>query len=181
MKGSYSSADCHFIVSGNDKKELYIPSFDSPEVIHTPVRTRQAGTGEEKILKTVHGTQDTAFIQKYGSVISRRRRRSAASHLKNRLFQILLAAVFLTMIFGGIAVHADPGFGRQENHMVYRQVIVEPGDTLWDIAVEWHDSTGDSIRTYIRKLQKMNHLHGDLIREGKPLLIYYGSTAEERK
>lgn len=105
--------------------------------------------------------------------------REAISYYRKRLIQLLLIAIVLTFIFGSIGVHADPiDTACNEEELVYKVITVEKGDTLWDIADTWFESTGDSIRTYISNVQKMNHLHGDSIQEGQLLLIYHGNSAQ---
>ncbi len=49
----------------------------------------------------------------------------------------------------------------------YTSVVVEHGDTLWDLAKEY-SSRGD-VRQYIKKIEQVNHLKDSVIYEGDVL------------
>ena len=53
---------------------------------------------------------------------------------------------------------------------------VEYGDTLWSIAQEYVDYHYDSILEYVNEVRSINHITGDIIREGQTLIVPYYST-----
>lgn len=94
-----------------------------------------------------------------------------------RTVSLLFAILILSFLFGKIGVHADPKeVSFQEDSRSYKMITVEYGDTLWEIADCWHDSTDDDIRTYMKNVQEMNHLNSNQLQEGQLLLIYYGTS-----
>lgn len=103
------------------------------------------------------------------------------AHYRRKVLVLLAAAVIVTLVFGAVGVHADPrGVSCSEDEFVYQVITVERGDTLWDIARTWSASTDDDLDTYMDRIRDMNHIHGDNLKEGQLLLIYYGkSMAEE--
>lgn len=124
-----------------------------------------------------HTNHSSRRISASGSRKNEKKRKLSNPFYRIRL---LAAAIVLAFIFGGIAVHADPkGVTCSEDEFIYREITVEKGDTLWDIAAVWSGSTDDDIRTYIEKVKKMNHIHGDRIQEGQLLLIYHGQSVTE--
>jgi LysM repeat protein len=48
--------------------------------------------------------------------------------------------------------------------MAYTTVVVEPGDTLWDLAKEY--SSNKDLRRYIKKIEEVNNLKDSTIYEG---------------
>ena len=169
MEGRYmeSSNNCQAA-----ERVLHYPDFDLLAVRR----------GESVI---VNQADDTNFskTRKKASRLSRKaspKSKHAKGSYRKRLIQLLLTAIALTFIFGGIGVHADPkDITCSEDEFIYKIITVEQGDTLWDIADTWSDSTNDDIRTYIENIREMNHLHGDRLQDGQLLLIYYGKSMEE--
>lgn len=101
--------------------------------------------------------------------------RTAKVYYKKKLLILLAAAVILTFVFGAVGVHAvQKGVACSEDELSYKLVTVERGDTLWDIAQTCYRTTDDDICTYIDNVREMNHIHGDNLKEGQLLLIYYG-------
>jgi nucleoid-associated protein YgaU len=52
----------------------------------------------------------------------------------------------------------------------YRQVVVQPGDTLWDLARE-HSPEGADIRRIVYEIRTLNGLAGAEIHPGQHLLL----------
>ena len=55
----------------------------------------------------------------------------------------------------------------------YKSIMINPGDSLWKIAVEHADCHYSSIQEYIDELMFINNLHSDLINVDEYLLIPY--------
>lgn len=78
---------------------------------------------------------------------------------KNRFY---LFVIMVTMIITSIALIANvQGADTAEE---YATVMVEQGDTLWDLAGEYNNTR--DLRQYIRKIEKINQLTDSLIYEG---------------
>ena len=54
--------------------------------------------------------------------------------------------------------------------------LVQPGDTLWDIAENTMTSEYDSVTEYVQVLKDMNDLQSDDIQAGQHLIIAYNDT-----
>ena len=62
------------------------------------------------------------------------------------------------------------------NFKYYKSIVIQPGDTLWDIAGTYITKDYDSIPDYIRAIKEMNSLDSDHIQAGQNLMIMYNST-----
>jgi len=77
----------------------------------------------------------------------------------------LLAAVAAVSLFGiGLALgaHGSTSAG-------YATVVVEPGDTLWSIAVEHYPA--DDVRVRVDDIEQANDLAGPVIQVGQRLRL----------
>ncbi len=75
----------------------------------------------------------------------------------------MLVSVTLSSIFLATAAQgADTG-------EVFKTVVVEKGDTLWDIANANYE--GGDVRQYIRQIRKVNNLSDHTIFEGETLKL----------
>ena len=57
----------------------------------------------------------------------------------------------------------------------YTDIEVEYGDSLWSIAQEYCDSHYGSIFEYMNEVRSINHIKGDIIKEGQLLVVPYYS------
>lgn len=73
------------------------------------------------------------------------------------IFVILVTIVVTSLAFAATVQGAD-------NAESYRTVVVEQGDTLWDIAGEY--SKGRDLRSYIAEVKKINNLQDSVIYAG---------------
>lgn len=81
--------------------------------------------------------------------------------LKNKgrfyIFVIMVTILLSSISLLNFAQSADTG-------MTYTTVVVEPGDTLWDLAKEY--SSSKDLRRYIKKIEEVNNLKDSTIYEG---------------
>lgn len=81
--------------------------------------------------------------------------------LKNKgrfyIFVIMVTILLSSISLLNFAQSADTG-------MAYTTVVVEPGDTLWDLAKEY--SSSKDLRRYIKKIEEVNNLKDSTIYEG---------------
>ncbi|MNN71343.1 Cell division suppressor protein YneA [compost metagenome] len=60
--------------------------------------------------------------------------------------------------------------GNERSHTSYETVIVMPGDTLWEIAVN-HKPNGEDTRVYIDEIKRVNGMAVSSIQAGDTLLL----------
>jgi hypothetical protein len=85
--------------------------------------------------------------------------------------RVLLLVASLGLAFGAFTVVSDPAQSTHvTHHAAAEQVVVEPGQTLWDIAQQV--APGEDTRTVIAEIVDLNALAsaGD-IRAGQPLYV----------
>ncbi|MBP1961807.1 LysM peptidoglycan-binding domain-containing protein [Paenibacillus aceris] len=102
------------------------------------------------------------------------------SHYTKAFFRFLIIAVILgTVFFFGAMVQAyaassSPASTNVSAHTaskaVHEQVVIQAGDTLWDIAAA-HKKNGENTRSYVDKIRTKNHLTTSSLKEGQVLLL----------
>ena len=183
MEGRYTTADRYYTVpdmSSNNGKAICMPVFDFEAHGHSSVRTGNKHSAEHK--KNVLSPAGTGLKNRgKREKQSRGRMFSRSVLILAVLLTFLITSVSMTLIFGTIAASArDDSALLKNGETIYHEIVVQRGDTLWDIAKEWHGSTEDDIRTYMYHVAQMNHLRGDQVKEGQLLLIYCGEKDAEK-
>ena len=89
---------------------------------------------------------------------------------------LLLAVLVFTVCFSGIVGKAAGREPEPTYYKYYTSIMIESGDTLWDIAQEQNDEGIISTEAYITELRRINHLEGDEIRAGQNLTVFYYDT-----
>ena len=54
-----------------------------------------------------------------------------------------------------------------------KSIVIQPGDTLWDIALEYKTDDYGSTQEYVDELKEINSLESDSIQESQYLMIAY--------
>lgn len=103
---------------------------------------------------------------------------------KSRYTKTIVRFLFIALILGtvfsfGAMVQAYAAASTPtsslSNHaetktIVPEQVVIQEGDTLWDIAAT-HKKSRENIRSYIDKIKTKNHLTTSSLNEGQVLLL----------
>jgi nucleoid-associated protein YgaU len=95
------------------------------------------------------------------SILPLRSRREARIRHLGRWSLVLLAAAALALGLSKVALGDTP--------TVVATVVVQPGDTLWDIAAARYP--GDDVRVRIEEIERLNGLHSSLIDVGEVLQL----------
>lgn len=111
--------------------------------------------------------------------MSERRQRQLARQRARRdrllfLTAALICVFILGFICGGRMVNASKH--AKHNYKYYKEVKVDLGETLWDIAENYRTDEYDSADDYIAEIREINSICGDEIRYGQRLLIPYYSA-----
>lgn len=119
--------------------------------------------------------QTTMRMPGYGRKVKRIRRR-----LTRRLLVTVSACILFFSVMMGMMGFISSAQGTPEEDPVsykyYKTIVIEKGDTLWDIAEEYCTEDYASLEDYIAALKEMNHLDGDTIYAGERLMIAYEDT-----
>lgn len=105
-----------------------------------------------------------------------------------RLFQkhyvvsgVCVLVVLLSVIAGTtMVIKAEEPENATKRYKYYTSIQIENGDTLWDIAKEYIDTTDCSIQEYIAEVKRMNGLTTDKITAGCNLIVFYYSDVYKR-
>ncbi|MCX7773185.1 MAG: LysM peptidoglycan-binding domain-containing protein [Clostridia bacterium] len=88
-------------------------------------------------------------------------------HLKNKKrFAALLMLLTLVIMFSGLVVNAGAAAQGEPPH---KTILVEAGDTLWDIASRYAENSDP--RAYIFELKQLNGIATDNIFIGQQLML----------
>lgn len=122
------------------------------------------------------GADDIMKGNGYTSTVNQRRRKTV--HRQKRMLAlafICLAIVAASLCFSFI-VNADSA-EEPHTYKYYTDVVVEPGQSLWDIALEYMSEEYDSPKEYIREVKEINSiLDADQIYSGQRIVVpYYDS------
>lgn len=83
---------------------------------------------------------------------------------------ILLAGLMLTI---SLCIHSTVDAAETRRYKYYTHILVEKGDSLWDIAGKYTSDEYRSRSQYIEELCRINHLPGQTIYAGEILVIPY--------
>ena len=91
-----------------------------------------------------------------------------------RLAVTICVILMLVISYHSIISHAE---NDTENvfFKYYTEIEVAYGDSLWTIAQEYADEHYSSKLAYMNELKSINHISGDVIKEGQTLIVPYYS------
>lgn len=183
MEGRYTTADRYFNIpdmASDNGKAICMPVFDFEAHGHSPVRTGDK-CSVEKTKRALSSSENRTKKTEKGVKKEKGRMFSRSVLIFAVLLTFLITSVSMAVLFGTIAASAgDDSTLFKSDGIIYHEITVQEGDTLWDIAKEWYGSTEDDIRTYMYNVAQMNHLRGDQVKAGQLLLIYCGEEKTER-
>lgn len=111
-----------------------------------------------------------------------RRTEKQQFYIARRYALVLLAVIFMTGIavsLGGISAKAgdrpikDASIQSARQDGSYKSILLMPGDTLWEIALEHKGSRHNSVQDYINEVMEINGLTSDRIHAGRYLMVPY--------
>lgn len=77
------------------------------------------------------------------------------------------------IVFGSFFAKAQDETTKEEtSYKYYKSIVIETGDTLWNIAQEYK-SADCSTEEYIKEVMELNSLSTNKIQEGQHLMIAY--------
>ena len=98
-------------------------------------------------------------------------------HPKAALYTICTVLITVVLIIfllnTGKTVNAAP---EHELHKYYTSIMIQSGDTLWDIAKKQDLEGRCRISDYVKELMRINHLESDEIYAGQHLTVFYYDT-----
>ena len=86
-----------------------------------------------------------------------------------------MMVILLCVSFGTHLVMANDDEFQNGYRRYFREITIQPGDSLWSIAQTYNQNSNMEIREYISELKRMNGMHSDEIRAGDSLTIVYFS------
>lgn len=114
---------------------------------------------------------EEAQIRRNRTSLELKRQRQLAL-FKRKLFTALTAAIIVIstiIIINTVTAQGD----EIEKEKCYKSIMIEYGDTLWDIAKEYYDSSSYTIPEYIEELKSINSLDCDNIQSGSYIIVSY--------
>lgn len=124
-----------------------------------------------RIQRTMCGMDERAQ-RKYSRILRlRRERRRKCMTLAAAAFAAFCMVLICAISYNSISSNANDGF------KYYTSVIVEAGESLWDIADDYMDEHYDSRNSYIAEVRRINHLdENGTVTAGQTLIVPYYSS-----
>jgi len=110
----------------------------------------------------------------------RRMRMAKRRQLRCRKY-ILCALTLVLIVLGTISTHAfnakaNSGSTEQTLYKYYKNIEVQPDDTLWNLAKTNYCVEKQTVQEYISEVQMINHLEDERIIAGNHIVLPYYST-----
>lgn len=91
---------------------------------------------------------------------------------KKKMMMLLATILFITIgSIGFGSSFSDAHESKEEQTIVYKSILIQSGDTLWDIAQEYKTNDYESTQDYVDELKRLNSLEADQIQESKYLTV----------
>ncbi len=92
------------------------------------------------------------------------------------IFSAIVLVVIAVLLIGS-SIFSTPTKAEEISpvYKYYTSIVVEKGDTLWNIANRHMNEDYTDIEDYIYEIKELNHLDGDSIYAGEYLMIPYYS------
>lgn len=87
------------------------------------------------------------------------------------LCMIALTAIICGVLF--IHSNTDTVKAKNNNKKYFTHILIEEGDTIWNIAEQYMTAEYTSTQAYVYEVEQMNHISADDITEGCYLMIPY--------
>ncbi|MCM1257175.1 MAG: LysM peptidoglycan-binding domain-containing protein [Roseburia sp.] len=88
---------------------------------------------------------------------------------------LVMAVITMILVASSIFTMSAKAKEIPSGYKYYTSIVVEKGDTLWDIASQYITPEYADISEYIGEVKCLNHLAGDEIHAGEYLTIPYYS------
>lgn len=109
-------------------------------------------------------------IYKTSTTASQTEQRNHFFPLRVRFIISLVVLLFITCGSVVQALGNDDDREDVENGVVVKRILVQPGDTLWEIASTYKSKYTDT-REFIYEIAQMNQLTGEILQAGEVLLV----------
>ncbi|MCF0228101.1 MAG: LysM peptidoglycan-binding domain-containing protein [Parasporobacterium sp.] len=94
--------------------------------------------------------------------------------LRKRIIRICLLLSFAAAVIAVLVSSGNETMADEDNAVkMYTSVSIEPGDSLWSIAVEYIDCHYSTVDEFIAELKQINNLSSDTINADAYLLVPY--------
>lgn len=109
--------------------------------------------------------------------MSKRISEQSRKQAKQRIVILLLTMLMITIgsvLFGSTFSKAYGSASETKTvHKYYKSIVIQKGDTLWDIANKYKTDDYENTQEYIDELKQINSLKSDIIHEDQYLMIAY--------
>lgn len=94
---------------------------------------------------------------------------SRSNHNRYAVFY-MIAGIVLSLSILAALLMPHPAYAQSEQVQVYESVVIQEGDTLWDLALQYAPAEQD-IRSYIREVRELNRMTSDQIHTGQSIIL----------
>ena len=94
---------------------------------------------------------------------------SRSNHSRYAAFYMVTGLILSLSILVALLM-PHPAYAQSEQVQVYESVVIQEGDTLWDLALQYAPEEQD-IRSYIQEVRELNHMTSDQIHAGQSIIL----------
>lgn len=92
-----------------------------------------------------------------------------SDHSRSAVFCMIAGLILSLSILVALLI-PHPAYAQSEMVQVYESVVIEEGDTLWDLALQYAPEEQD-IRSYIQEVRELNRMTSDQIHAGQSIIL----------
>lgn len=82
----------------------------------------------------------------------------------------MITGLILSLSILATLLMPHPAYAQSEQVQVYESVVIQEGDTLWDLALQYAPEEQD-IRSYIQEVRELNRMTSDQIHAGHSIIL----------
>ena len=87
----------------------------------------------------------------------------------------MITGLILSLSILATLLMPHPAYAQSEQVQVYESVVIQEGDTLWDLALQYAPEEQD-IRSYIQEVRELNRMTSDQIHAGQSIILCIRSS-----
>lgn len=92
---------------------------------------------------------------------------------KKQIIAVSIAIVAIILLVFCITTKVKAANYNRERSLRVKSIMIQEGDTLWDIAASNYSEEYSSISAYVEKIKECNNITSDIIHTGMYLIIPY--------
>lgn len=117
-------------------------------------------------------TNEYIEIRKQKAEALKYKRQQEIKRRRIYLISFIIGLIFVSItVVNTVVANGD----NMDKEICYKSIMVESGDTLWNIAERYYDSSRCTVSEYVDEIKSMNNITSDKIKSGDYIIISYST------